>query len=747
MKRASSMASLSSVFKAFSDRALPEITVHKWKTTGRRKGTGKINIPEQEEASIYADALTSLDVKGSNEPNEALECPPLYLCMKRFPAMMAALQAVYRFRWNLCYPLQKRVPLKGRIFEKSGVAPTFGELFLILPFLLMFIFALVTSFIDPSVTISGQLARLPLILALVSGTHNSLITMLLGIPFERILFYHRLSGRLAFINGLLHTYAAFFYPANGSHRTLDTLLYNSKIGEDPNFWYFLWNGSVNSSGTILATVLLCVICSSVPYIRRTIFELFFYLHLLFAVTMVGCAFYHSGSLVAILACVFYGTDLFTRKVVMAMALYPRKAYVRLLTPEVVEIAFPKTGGFDYNPGQYVYLAIPEISLFEWHPFSISSSPHQPMVTFHIRVRGNWTGSLKQLARHCNDAQIDILMEGPYGSVGVDLFSDRYKIIMLMSGGIGVTPMQSICHQLMYEHELGRRKVEKIWFMWTARDPEILDNMDISSSGSRSSRNLEAGEQSQTEPHGDKDSLLGVDLEEGQFEPLDVPDDIAAGNMEINMDSVVKDAHLAEKDNRSNIGDGVDHFFDAKEIESCLSKLVSVVLNDGCGPDTEPPAPTLEPKPSEGPSQNSIVVAPMETGVLGLDSEVHGPTSSTAVSFELADGAPVATVQSMLGDEGGSVSSSLSGNDDVLHLELYLTTKAKRPEAMNRYATSGRPDIKKAFKIMRDDALRRGENKIAVCVCAPTRLVSICREACIEHSDDAVRFDFHSETFG
>eukprot|EP00957_Ditylum_brightwellii_P120124 9166195-Ditylum_brightwellii.AAC.1 len=161
--------------------------------------------------------------------------------------------------------------------------------------------------------------------------------------------------------------------------------------------------------------------------------------------------------------------------------YPRNAQIQNLTDTVVEISFPKTKGFDYSPGQYIYLAVPDISLLEWHPFSISSAPHQNIVTMHIRSRGNWTKKLQILADMKDN--INILVEGPYGAISVDIFSKRYNLIMLLSGGIGVTPMQSICHQLMHEHDIKRRALKKLRFIWTARDPAVMENMDVTKHGS------------------------------------------------------------------------------------------------------------------------------------------------------------------------------------------------------------------------------------------------------------------------
>jgi predicted ferric reductase len=101
----------------------------------------------------------------------------------------------------------------------------------------------------------------------------------------------------------------------------------------------------------------------------------------------------------------------------------------------MEISFPKTAEFAYNPGQYIYLAIPEISWLQWHPFSFSSSPNQKVVRLHIRRAGNWTSSLFELAQ--KQTEVSMLVEGPYGNLSVDIMGDRkYKNIMLISGGIG-----------------------------------------------------------------------------------------------------------------------------------------------------------------------------------------------------------------------------------------------------------------------------------------------------------------------
>ena len=73
----------------------------------------------------------------------------------------------------------------------------------------------------------------------------------------------------------------------------------------------------------------------------------------------------------------------------------------------------------------VYIAVPALSNFQWHPFSLSSAPHQSIVTMHVRVAGNWTAALHKLASA--KSEIPILLEGPYGNFGVDVMNEKkYK---------------------------------------------------------------------------------------------------------------------------------------------------------------------------------------------------------------------------------------------------------------------------------------------------------------------------------
>lgn len=49
--------------------------------------------------------------------------------------------------------------------------------------------------------------------------------------------------------------------------------------------------------------------------------------------------------------------------------------------------------FKYTAGQWLFIQVPDISRFQWHPFTITSAPEDPYVSVHIRQVGDFTQAL------------------------------------------------------------------------------------------------------------------------------------------------------------------------------------------------------------------------------------------------------------------------------------------------------------------------------------------------------------------
>ena len=362
------------------------------------------------------------------------------------------------------------------------------------------------------------MAALPLLpIFLTANKTNSLITFVLGIPYERMIIWHKLWAMTAVAAGGLHLYCAYYLGQNHDRRLLldsistSTNDYTGSISDErylsgdsgeshfsihglnsgtPNFLKFTLDGDTNTTGAItLLTMAILVVTSSITSIRRFAFELWYIPHIIGALVAAIFAFIHGAS-EGILVIIWWSIDLLTRYVLMAGILYPKSATLRLLISDdngndgIVEMSFPKPKNFEYEAGQYIMIAIPKLSFTQFHPFSISSSPHQDTVTLHMKALGRWTKKLVKLAKE-NGGEVSFLMEGPYGKLMVELENrKRYNMVLMISGGIGITPMHSIANSLLHQRDVEEREIKRLHFVWVVRSLDMLRAMQ--DTGDRSS---------------------------------------------------------------------------------------------------------------------------------------------------------------------------------------------------------------------------------------------------------------------
>lgn len=64
--------------------------------------------------------------------------------------------------------------------------------------------------------------------------------------------------------------------------------------------------------------------------------------------------------------------------------------------DVTLLEFKKPINFEYKSGQWVRVACPALNTSEYHPFTLSSAPHEKNLTVHIRAVGPWTTNIRRL---------------------------------------------------------------------------------------------------------------------------------------------------------------------------------------------------------------------------------------------------------------------------------------------------------------------------------------------------------------
>ena len=65
-------------------------------------------------------------------------------------------------------------------------------------------------------------------------------------------------------------------------------------------------------------------------------------------------------------------------------------------PGVINLVFKRPLTFDYQSGQWIRIACPVLGKSEYHPFTLTSAPHEEHLSLHIRAVGPWTDNLRKL---------------------------------------------------------------------------------------------------------------------------------------------------------------------------------------------------------------------------------------------------------------------------------------------------------------------------------------------------------------
>ena len=124
----------------------------------------------------------------------------------------------------------------------------------------------------------------------------------------------------------------------------------------------------------------------------------------------------------------------------------------------------------YKPGQWLLLNAPEVAPLQWHPFTITSSPFDPIHSVHIRIVGKFTRKLAE-AIDVKGNSLRLKIDGPFGAPASDVFS--YDRVVMIAGGIGITPWISILRTIFHGGKAGPPRVRRADLIWSCGRIETL----------------------------------------------------------------------------------------------------------------------------------------------------------------------------------------------------------------------------------------------------------------------------------
>lgn len=308
----------------------------------------------------------------------------------------------------------------------------------------------------------GQLAVAFMGLLLFPSSRNSILHSTLGTSWESLLRVHRVLGYCMLICVLIHMISWWVkYGEIGQfpHDIVDVpLAIPSSVD----------NFTVQLNTFTTWFLLLCMGVLAFEPIRRRWFELFYYSHLAAAYAAIPAILWHAAAGWEYL---LPGLTVWFLDRLVRFSRSSRVVNVvstKICDDGVTELRFQQAG-LTVRPGQYVFVNIAELSLLQWHPFSVSSvNNHTNTFSLHIKAMPSadessktWTQALRALA--AKGVPLTMSVDGPYGPVHE---LSEFETVILVAGGIGITPCAALAENLRNKHDV------RLELHWCLREPEL-----------------------------------------------------------------------------------------------------------------------------------------------------------------------------------------------------------------------------------------------------------------------------------
>ncbi|KAI4880347.1 hypothetical protein NFI96_021114, partial [Prochilodus magdalenae] len=224
-------------------------------------------------------------------------------------------------------------------------------------------------------------------------------------PLDQNILLHQIVGYAILAFTVVHTMAHIM-----------NFICLTRMDESYQLWEYVFTtrpgigwikGTASITGVVLQ-VLIClmVVCSSTFVRRSGHFEVFYWSHLsyiwVWALLIVHCANFWKWFVAP--GIIFLVEKLVGIAVSRMGGLYIVE--VNLLPSKVTHLVIKRPPFFHFKPGDYVYINIPVIAKYEWHPFTISSAPEQQdTIWLHVRSMGQWTNRLFEYFRQSDSQAI------------------------------------------------------------------------------------------------------------------------------------------------------------------------------------------------------------------------------------------------------------------------------------------------------------------------------------------------------
>ncbi|KAG6555840.1 hypothetical protein Mapa_002481 [Marchantia paleacea] len=324
----------------------------------------------------------------------------------------------------------------------------------------------------------GKAALIPFALLWIPVSRGSPFLRVTGVPFERAVKYHTWLGLICVWILVAHGIAFFAY--------FPLIHHTSEL------WRWQSRGIAFFPGIIALGAGILMLVTALERVRRNHFNLFFLTHHLYVVFLLFFLFHCVSQMVYVVTPIlFFFLDRFIRMVQSQKSVDILSTQV--LPSGAIELKFAKPDNLEYNALSFMYVLLPGISKYEWHPFSVASSPldETNQICIYIKPLGSYTKDIHDAlidTKHHKEAGklkcpfgFKLNLEGPYGDESN--FYLKYSSLVLVAGGIGVTPFLAILRDILHRHKLRQdhlpTSIQLILCVRNPKDMCLLDTINPS----------------------------------------------------------------------------------------------------------------------------------------------------------------------------------------------------------------------------------------------------------------------------
>ncbi|XP_067665053.1 dual oxidase 1-like [Haliotis asinina] len=301
------------------------------------------------------------------------------------------------------------------------------------------------------------------------------------VPFDSAVTFHKYIAAVLMIASIVHIvghcvnlYCMSTQPAQDLSCLFREFFRASHVLYTFHFWAFQ---TITGLAGILVTVLMfAMYVFAMQFARRNVFNAFWLTHSLYIFVYILTFLHGIGRLVQDPLFPWYLIGPLLIYLIDRILTYSRHKVeigvkrAELLPSGVLFLEFKRPANFDYKSGQWVRIACLVLGKSEYHPFTLTSAPHEENLSLHIRAVGPWTTNLRETY---DPSKLDmnklpkLYLDGPFGEGHQDWYT--FDIAVLVGGGIGVTPFASILKDIAFKSQTGARfTCKKVYFVWVTR---------------------------------------------------------------------------------------------------------------------------------------------------------------------------------------------------------------------------------------------------------------------------------------